>query len=123
MLCACYSDNKAFQLLPETTNAVESHNRASKRKSADILKVALMSTYKRDMAAALEHLARTHGIPTSYVDLTPDARAKRTHTANAARSRKRARQEMEETDGPPDNHRDFKKGMHTSSSTQGHLWY
>lgn len=87
MLCACYSDNKAFQLLPETTNAVESHSRASKRKSADILKVALMSL---DMAATLEHLARTHGIPTSYVDLTPDARAKRTHTANAARSRKRA---------------------------------
>jgi len=78
--------------------------------------------YKLDMAAALEHLAKTHGIPTSYVELTPDARAKRTHTANAA-SRKRARQEMEETDGPPDKHRDFKKGMHTSSSTQGHLWY
>ena len=71
MLCACCSDNKAFQLLPETTNAVESHNRTSKRSSADILKVALMSTYKLDMAAALEHLAKTHGIPTSYMDLAP----------------------------------------------------
>ena len=90
MLCACYSDNKAFQLLPETTNAVESHNCASKRKSADILKVALMSTYKLDMAPALEHLARNHGIPTTYVDLTHDARAKHVRTANAARSRKRA---------------------------------
>lgn len=110
MLCACCSDNKAFQQLPETTNAVESHNRTSKRSTADILKVALMSTYKLDMAAALEHLARTHGIPTSYVDLTPGAREKRVHTANAARNRKRARQQMEEADGPPDKHKDFKKG-------------
>ena len=62
-------------------NAVESHNRASKRKSADILKVG---PYKLDMAAALEHLARTHGIPTTYVDLTHDARAKCVRTANAA---------------------------------------
>ena len=122
MLCACYSDNKAFQLLPETTNAVESHNRASKRKSADILKVALMNTYKLDMAAALEHLARNHGIPTTYVDLTHDARAKRVRTANAARSRKRARQEMEETDGPPDKHKDFRKGTHTlTSNSRKHL--
>ena len=83
MLCACYSNNKAFQLLPETTNAVESHNRGSKRKSADILKVALMSTYKLDIAAALEHLARNHSIPATYVDLSHDARAKRVCTANA----------------------------------------
>ena len=62
---------RLFQLLPETTNAVESHNRTSKRSSADILKVALMSTYKLDMAAALEHLAKTHGIPTSYMDFAP----------------------------------------------------
>ena len=70
-----------------------------------------MSTYKLDMAAALEHLARTHGIPTLYVDLTLDAREKRAHTANVARNRKRARQQMEETDGPPDKHKDFKKGI------------
>lgn len=49
-----------------------------------------MNTYKLDMAAALEHLARNHGIPTTYVDLTHDARAKRVRTANAARSKKRA---------------------------------
>ena len=119
MLCACYSDNKAFQLLPETTNAVESHNCASKRKSADILKVALMSTYKLDMAPALEHLARNHGIPTTYVDLTHDARAKRVRTANAARSRKRAREE-EERDGRPDKYKDSKKGPH--SLTVDNIW-
>lgn len=74
------------------------------------------------MAAALEHLARNHGIPTTYVDLTHNARAKRVRTANAARSKKRARQEMEETDGPPDKHKDFKKGTHTlTSNSRKHL--
>ena len=75
-----------------------------------------MSTYKLHMAPALEHLARTSGIPTTYVDLTQGARAKRVCTANAARSRKQVRQEMEETDGPLDKHKDFKKGTHTLSS-------
>ena len=111
MLCACYSDNEAFESLPDTTNVVESHNRASKGKSPDTLKVAMMATYKLDMSAALEHLARTQGIPTSYTDFTPDARAKRAKQANLARSLKRARNQKEETDGPPDKHRDFKKGM------------
>ena len=53
------------------------------------------------------------GIPTSYIDLSHDAREKRVHTANAARNRKQARQQMEETDGPPDKHKDFKKGRYT----------
>ena len=73
-----------------------------------------MSTYKLDMAATLEHFARTHGIPTTHVDLTHDARAKRVHTANAARSRKRA-------DSHPDKHKDFKKGTH--SLTVHNIWY
>ena len=79
-----------------------------------------MSTYKLDMAAGLEHLARNHGIPTTYVDLTHDARAKHVRTANAARGRKRAREEKE-TDGPPDKHKDFKKGTH--SLAVDNIWY
>ena len=60
------------------------------------------------MAAALEQLASFQGIPTSYDDLTPAAWAKRTKTSNKARSCKRAG--TDDTDGPPDKHRDFKKG-------------
>lgn len=57
--------------------AAESHNRCSKGSSPDILKVVLMATYKIDMAAALEHLAKRQGI-TSYEDLSPASRATRT---------------------------------------------
>ena len=50
--------NHAFDDIPSDTNAVESHNRVSKGSAPDVLKVALMTTYKVDMAAALEHLAQ-----------------------------------------------------------------
>ena len=90
---------------------MESHNRPSKASSPDILKVALMSTYKVDMAATLEHLANSQGISTSYDNLHPAARAKRTKVTNKARSRKRAG--ADDTDGPPDKCRDFKKGKCT----------
>ena len=109
MLCSCLSSNAVFDALPDTTNAVESHNRASKGHNPDILKVALMNTYKIDMKASLEHLARSKGISTSYEDLSPAARAKRSGVANKARSRRRARED--DGDGPPDKRRDLGKGM------------
>ena len=114
MLSACCSQMgvDAFQSLPDSTNAVESHNRCSKGDKPDTLKIAMLSTYKLDMASALEHLANSTGIKTSYVDLTSDARAKRSAKANKARARKRARDEKSDTDGPPDKRRDFKnQGM------------
>ena len=81
----------AFQSLPDSTNAVESHNRCSKGEKPDTLKIAMLSTYKLGMASALEHLANSTGIKTSYVDLTPDARAKHSAKANKTRARERAR--------------------------------
>ena len=105
-------DAGVFQSTPNDTNAVESHNHCSKGSKPDILKVALMSTYKVDMAAALEHLAGCQGIRTSYDDdMTPVARAKRSATSNKARRRKRARDDKENCDGPPDKRRDFVKGI------------
>ena len=111
MLSACCSEMgvDVFQSLPDSTNAVESHNRCSKGDKPDTLKIAMLSTYKLDMVSALEHLANSTGIKTSYVDLTPDARAKRSAKANKARSRKRARDEKNDTDGPPNKRSDFKK--------------
>ena len=83
-----------------------------------------MSTYKLDMAPALEHLARNHGIPTTYVDLTHDARAKRIRIANAARSRKRAREESEHEKRrrqmAVQTSKDSKKGTH--SLTVDNIW-
>ena len=83
--------NTAFDKIPNTTNAVESHNHCSKGSTPDILKVALMATYKIhvDMAAALEHLAKRKGITTLYDDLSPVSRAARTMVANKSRSRER----------------------------------
>lgn len=101
MLCSV-----AFDEIPDTTNAVESHNCCSKGSSPDILKVALMATYKLDMAAALEHLAKRTGI-TTYEDLSPASRAARTKVSNKARSRKRAA--YDDAEGPPDKHQDFTK--------------
>ena len=68
-----------------------------------------MATYKVDMVATLEHIASERGVPTSYDDLTPEARGKRSTTANRARSRKRALGH-DDAEGPPDKHHDFKKG-------------
>ena len=111
MLSSCFSTNGAFDEIPSDTNAVESHNRISKGTNPDILKVALMTTYKVDMVAALEHLAQSNNIPTSYEDLTPEARSRHATTANKARSRKRAR--IDDGDGPPD------KRSHFQSSKLG----
>ncbi len=52
MLCSSYSTNEAFDEIPCTTNAVESHNRAFKTTTPSILKVALMETYNIDIGYA-----------------------------------------------------------------------
>ena len=100
-------DPSTFSSLPSSTNAVESLHRVAKGKYPDVLKVALMSVYKTDMASALEHLAASKNIPTSFERLTPAVRAQRaisTHKARAKRMR-----ENESSDGPPDKHSDFRK--------------
>ena len=109
MLCSAASTSTVFDKIPNITNAVESHNRCSKGSSPDILNVALMSTYKIDMAAALEHLAKSKGIATGYEDLSLASRATRTKVSNKARYRKRAA--SDDAEGPPDKHQDFKKGL------------
>lgn len=51
-----------FKSLPTSTNAVESHNQLSKVDKPEILSVALLTTYKIDMASALEPMARNEGL-------------------------------------------------------------
>ena len=60
-----------FQKLPSTTNAVESHNRLSKIGKPEILRVAMLTTYKVDMAMALEHMAAKEGIFTALELIYP----------------------------------------------------
>ena len=79
---------------------MESYNRLSKQRDPNILKV--------DMANAMEHIACTKGISTSYMDMSLAAREKRNKATNATRARKRSREE--ESEGPPDKSGDFSEG-------------
>lgn len=59
-------DEEQFRKLPTSTNAVEFHSQLSKAEKPEILKVAMLTTYNVDMAMALEHMARSEGMSTSY---------------------------------------------------------
>ena len=67
-------NEETFKRLPGSTNAVESYNRCSKTEKPDIRKMAMMYTYKVDMAAALENLAIAQKITMSYNNMMPDDR-------------------------------------------------
>ena len=61
-------DKKTFDTLPSSTNAVESHNRLCKSEHVQILKVAMITTYRKDMSTSLELMAQSRGLPTTYDD-------------------------------------------------------
>ena len=70
-------DRERFALLPDTTNAVEAHNRISKSSHGpESFQVALLTLYKKDMIVVLRAMAEKSHIPTSYEDRTPAAWAK-----------------------------------------------
>lgn len=95
-------DEEQFRTLPTSTNTVESHNRLSKADKPEILRVAMLITYKVDMAMALEHMARSEGMPTSYDDTNGEAKAK-----SNLKTRAKRRLEEGEDDGPPDKQTHF----------------
>ena len=61
-----------FSKMPTSTIAVETY-RVSKSGSTEPLSVAMLGTYKYDMAATLEHVARQKEISTSDEDMSIDA--------------------------------------------------
>lgn len=75
MLSGVFSKMRAgiFNEMPRSTNAVEAYNRVSKPGNAEPLNVAMLGTYKYDMDAAHEHLARQKGNSTSYADMSLEA--------------------------------------------------
>ena len=111
MLSPCFADmsKETFKKLPNSTNAVESYNRCSKTPKPDILKVAMLYTYKLDMAAALESLALSKKVSTSYVDMTSVARA--TRAKGQSKSRQKRLLQSEDEGGPPDKRRHIATGM------------
>ena len=71
-----------FNALPSSTNAVESHNRLSKKQHPEILK----------------HIARLEGVSSSY-GITQGSKRKR-------------KENFDEDDRPPDKRRHFSTGMY-----------
>ena len=85
MLSSAFADmeTSTFRRLPISKNVVESYNRLCKGATPDVLNVAMMTTYKLDMAAALQHLAVTNGMSVAYKQQTPQAR--RVSTSDCAK--------------------------------------
>lgn len=108
MLSAAFSEmeSSVFYRLPDSTNAVESYNRLCKGPTPDVLSVAMMTTYRLDMAAALQHLAVTSGMSVTYERQTPEARSSRASAQSRARAKRRLR-DIDDAEGPPDKRKDF----------------
>ena len=62
-----------------------------------------MTTYKLDMAAALQHLAVTMGMPVTFEQQTLKAHRIRAIAQSSARAKRR----WNEAEGPPDKKSDF----------------
>ena len=104
-------NEETFKRLPGSTNAVESYNRCSKTEKPDILKMAMMYTYKVDMAAPLENLAIAQKITTSYSNMMPDDRKIRAQ--QQSKTRQKQYHQDDNDGGLPDKQRHL-TGEHTS---------
>lgn len=109
MLSACYSsmDCEQFQKLPNSTNAVESHNRFGKSTHPQSLKVAMMATYREDMAKSLQIIAQRDGLPTEYYSMSESARSQRSAQQKQARKKRLRTEYVDDAEGPPDKRSNF----------------
>ena len=105
--------NEQFKTLPNSTNAVESHNRLSKTPKPEILSAAMLTTYKVDMAAALEHMARLEGLSTSYEERSDATRIKKNKAVQKSRSKRKL--QTNDDDGPSDKSRHFQSSNQISN--------
>lgn len=103
--------DEEFKTLPSSTNAVESHNRLSKISKLEILNSAILTTYKIDMAATLEHMARLEGLSTSYDDRSDAARIKKSKAVQKSHSKRKSQLSNDDDDGPPDKRRHIQSSM------------
>ena len=78
-----------FNDLPTSTNAVESHNQLSKNNQPEILGLALLTTYKVDMASVLEHMASSEGLLTDYSERNDEYRLKNSSTVKKSRAKRK----------------------------------
>lgn len=111
MLSPCFSsmNRDQFDKLPNSTNAVESYNRFGRPTHRQPLKIAMMATYREDMAKSLQIMACRKGLTADYSSPAESARLKRSAQQNQAR-RKRFRTENDDPEGPPDTKKKFNPG-------------
>ena len=121
-LCFSQMSSQQFNELPNSTKAVGSYNRFGRSVHRQPLKVAMMASYRRDMAKSFVIMARGRGLLTSYEDQTPTGRDKRSKQQNSAR-RKRLRytDALDNTMGPPDKRANFISG--NTVNTHIHVYY
>ena len=113
MLSPCYSSMTAelFQQLPSSTNAVESYNRFGRPTHRQPLKLAMLTTYKEDMAKSMQIIACRNGLSIDYESPSVASRTKRSSKQCMAR-RKRLRLDdtIDDAKGPPDTKKTFIAG-------------
>lgn len=109
--CFCTMNSDLFENIPSTTNAVESYNRFGKSTQRQPLKIAMMATYREDMARCLEIMASRKGYTTTYECQSNCSRKKRASQHNKARQ-KRLRRDCDDPECPPDTKRKFKSSMY-----------
>lgn len=103
--------SELFQQLPNSTNAVESYNRFGRPTHRQPLKLAMLTTYKEDMAKSLQIIACRNGLSTDYESQSEASRSKRSAKQSMAR-RKRLRldDKIDDAEGPPDTKKSFSAG-------------
>ena len=108
MLSSCYAsmDKEIFLSVPDSTNAVESHNRFGKSNYRVPIKIAMMTTYKEDMAKTLEIIASNRNVPTSYYKSASKSKSK-----SLKRRKTRNNDDSDDAEGPPDKKSNFIQGL------------
>ena len=116
-VCYCEMDPQQFKELPNSTNAVESHNRFGRPANPLPLKAAMLETYREDMTKSLQIIANRRGLSTTYENPSEDARCRRSAQQNKARRKRFRSQKNEDPEGPPDTKHTFNPGTCTCRCT------
>ena len=72
--------------------------------------MALLTTYKVDMASALEHMARTEGLLTDYTERNDEYQKKNSRAVQKCRAKRKL--QAEDDEGPPDKQKYFQQDIY-----------
>ena len=112
MLCKALTvmDKDIWKKCPNTTNAVERQNLASKASQAISLNHAMTDIYCLDKAAVMEHIASEQGLNITYRDRSEEARRQEVLSKRQQRLKKMTHSDVAAAYGPPDKEQHFRGG-------------